>query len=204
MLTRTLSLWRNGVVRRRCLTTTTSDEIRDMLPDHLKGPIRYVEDRDDDIDKDALIDPNFADSTVKLRYRNADGSMYAKGRRKTASARVWIKEIEPKDEFPSFTVNNKPLHEYFKNEDARLWSLQPLGLTETSSKYHVKVLVKGGGLTGQSQAIRHGLATALRFIDPSLRKTLKDAGYLTRDIREVERKKPGRKKARKKKQWVKR
>jgi small subunit ribosomal protein S9 len=59
-------------------------------------------------------------------------------------------------------------------------------------------------MAGQSQAIRHGLATALRFIDPSLRKTLKDAGYLTRDIREVERKKPGRKKARKKKQWVKR
>ena len=85
-----------------------------------------------------------------------------------------------------------------------MYAMQPLALTNTSGKYHVEATATGGGFSGQAQAVRHGLATALRYIDPELRRPLKKAGWLTRDSRIVERKKPGRKKARKMKQWVKR
>jgi len=127
------------------------------------------------------------------------GRAYATGRRKTSSARVWL--------FPGsgrVTVNGKPLIEKFNRllyyEDI----VAPFVVTHTACDFDVWCTVKGGGTSGQAGAIRHGVARALQNFDPAYRPALKAAGYLTRDPRMVEPKKPGRKKARKLKQWVKR
>eukprot|EP00939_MAST-03C_sp_MAST-3C-sp1_P003148 g3148.t1 len=184
-----------------CMRRTLFD-ILDRLPEHLKGPMRYKDKFEEDVAVERG-DPNFQESSVKVRYRDAEGRMYATGWRKSAVARVWIKEVEDGED-PTFTVNKKPLHKYFAQEESRAHALSPLALTGTCAKYHVTTTATGGGTSGQAQAVRHGLATALRFADPSLRLPLKKMGWLTRDSRVVERKKPGRKKARKKKQWVKR
>eukprot|EP00940_MAST-03C_sp_MAST-3C-sp2_P001971 g1971.t1 len=207
----------SSCVSRRCLSAAavtggggdgTAREAKvqavlDRLPARMREePIRYKEAGEEFVEvHDA--DPNFEESSVKVRYRDAQGRMYSTGWRKSAIARVWIKEVENGEE-PIFTVNKKPIHEYFQQETSRLQALSPLALTNTCSKYHVTTTAKGGGYSGQAQAVRHGLATALRYADPSLRLALKREGWLTRDSRIVERKKPGRKKARKSKQWVKR
>lgn len=124
---------------------------------------------------------------------------YGTGRRKTAVARVRLLPGQG-----NFTVNGKDINEYFGYETLKELAKSPLELTEKLSQFDVKVNVKGGGFTGQAGAIRHGVARALLEYDSELREVLKRAGYLTRDSRRKERKKPGLKKARKSPQFSKR
>ena len=124
---------------------------------------------------------------------------YATGRRKTSSARVYLSKGKG-----DITVNSKPLNEYFGRQVAQMLVMQPLKLTELDEKVNIKVMVKGGGSFGQAGAIRHGISRALLLFDEELRPQLKKAGFLTRDSRKVERKKPGLKKARKSSQFSKR
>lgn len=123
----------------------------------------------------------------------------AVGRRKRAVARV---RLYPGD--GQIAINNASLDEYFGRPQDWRDVVAPLKLTNTDSQFNVSVLVKGGGITGQAQAIRHGVARALLVVMPELRPTLRRAGHLTRDPREKERKKPGLKRARKAPQYTKR
>ena len=124
---------------------------------------------------------------------------YGTGRRKTSTARVFIKNGGG-----SITVNQRPVDQYFGREVARMIVRQPLELVELNDKFDINVTVAGGGSFGQAGAIRHGITRALLQYDESLRGTLRKAGYVTRDAREVERKKVGLRKARKKPQFSKR
>lgn len=129
----------------------------------------------------------------------ADTNQLCTGRRKTASARVFIKPGSG-----NITVNKKTLDEYFGRETSRMIVRQPLETVDLLSKLDVNVTVVGGGANGQAGAIRHGLARALVKHDESLRSDMRRAGFLTRDAREVERKKIGLHKARKRPQFSKR
>ncbi len=122
------------------------------------------------------------------------------GRRKTATARVRLHEGGS----GQIIVNGKPYKEYFCREVDWLRIMQPFEVTQTVGQYDVTVLVKGGGITGQAEAIRMGAARALLKINPDLRSVLRNAGFLTRDSRMKERKKPGLKRARKAPQYTKR
>ena len=124
---------------------------------------------------------------------------YATGRRKTSSARVYLKSGKG-----NITVNNRKLDEYFGRKVAQMLVMQPLELVDLSGKVDLDVKVKGGGSFGQAGAIRHGISRALTSYDEELRPQLKKAGLLTRDPRKVERKKAGLVKARKSKQFSKR
>ena len=124
---------------------------------------------------------------------------YGTGRRKTSTARVFITQGSG-----IVTVNGKGLDEYFGRQVARMIVRQPLELLGIPEKFDVNVTVKGGGSFGQAGAIRHGLTRALMAYDESHRSELRKAGYVTRDAREVERKKVGLRKARKKTQFSKR
>ncbi len=124
---------------------------------------------------------------------------YGTGRRKTSTARVFIKPGTGQ-----IIVNDKPLDTYFGRPTARMIVRQPLELTDLAGKFDVKVTVAGGGSFGQAGAIRHGLTRALMEYDETLRGTLRRAGFVTRDAREVERKKVGLRKARKRPQYSKR
>ena len=132
----------------------------------------------------------------------ATKAIYATGRRKAASARVFL--LPAKGEEGTFTVNKLPLSEYFPRETAQMIIDQPLSLTERQNKYDITVTVSGGGKSGQADAVLHGVSRALQKAEIELRPALKKAGFLTRDPRVVERKKPGRHKARKKPQFSKR
>ncbi len=121
------------------------------------------------------------------------------GRRKTAVARVRLHVGNV-----GVIVNQKPLSEYMRNHDWEQVALSPLTLTGTSDRFRVEATVAGGGLSGQANSLRHGISRALCAADPSLRTVLKRAGFLTRDSRAVERKKPGLHKARKRPQYSKR
>lgn len=140
-----------------------------------------------------------------VRHRKVDefGRAYGTGRRKTSTARVWVK----KSETPfggQISINKKTLADYFVRDTYREDVLKPFSVVNEMGNFDVYCTVKGGGLTGQAGAIRHGISRALQLFDPEYRPALKKAGYLTRDPRMVERKKPGQPKARKKFQWVKR
>ena len=124
---------------------------------------------------------------------------YGTGRRKTSAARVFITPGTG-----VIQVNNSPLDQYFGRETARMIVRQPLEVVEMVDKIDVKVTVRGGGNSGQAGAIRHGIARALVEQDENLRVPLRRAGFLTRDAREVERKKVGLRKARKRPQYSKR
>jgi len=124
---------------------------------------------------------------------------YGTGRRKTATARVFLKAGSG-----NITINNRSLDEYFGREVARMIVRQPLELTELTEKFDANITVKGGGAFGQAGAIRHGITRALMNYDETLRGALRAAGYVTRDAREVERKKVGLRKARKSTQFSKR
>lgn len=124
----------------------------------------------------------------------------AVGRRKTATARV---KLTPADK-TTVTVNGKPGDEYFNTRERRAIPLDPLHLDEVAGTYTVEARVQGGGITAQAEAIRMGIARALTEEKDTLRKPLKLAGFLKRDPRAVERKKPGLRKARKRPQWSKR
>ncbi len=124
---------------------------------------------------------------------------YGTGRRKTSTARVFLQNGAG-----NITVNKRPLDQYFGREVARMIVRQPLELVELADKFDINVTVVGGGSFGQAGAIRHGITRALMEYDESLRGTLRVAGYVTRDAREVERKKVGLRKARKRPQFSKR
>ncbi len=124
---------------------------------------------------------------------------YGTGRRKTSTARVFLKPGGGE-----ITVNNRPLDKFFGRQTARMIVRQPLELMEVSDKFDISVTVSGGGTTGQAGAIRHGLTRALLQYDESMRSSLRKAGFITRDAREVERKKVGLRKARKATQYSKR
>ena len=124
---------------------------------------------------------------------------YGTGRRKTSTARVFLTKGTG-----VITINDRTIENYFGREVARMIVRQPLEATEHTESFDVKVTVKGGGSFGQAGAIRHGVTRALMAYDESLRPTLRGAGYVTRDAREVERKKVGLRKARKKPQFSKR
>jgi small subunit ribosomal protein S9 len=124
---------------------------------------------------------------------------YGTGRRKTSAARVFLKPGKG-----AITVNGRPLDEFFGRKTGRMIVRQPLELVQMVDKFDVNVLVDGGGVTGQAGAIRHGITRALMEYDETLRKPLRAAGFVTRDAREVERKKVGRKKARRGPQFSKR
>ena len=124
---------------------------------------------------------------------------YGTGRRKTATARVFLKSGTGQ-----ITVNGKPLDDFFGRPTSRMIVMQPLEITENVGRFDVNVTTSGGGANGQAGAIRHGLARALVDYDEELRGPLRAAGLLTRDSRKVERKKVGLRKARKATQYSKR
>jgi small subunit ribosomal protein S9 len=124
---------------------------------------------------------------------------YGTGRRKTATARVRLKPGTG-----LITVNERALDEFFGRETGRMIVRQPLEVVQLLSKFDITVQVAGGGITGQAGAIRHGITRALMEYDESLRRPLRTAGFVTRDAREVERKKVGRRKARRGPQYSKR
>jgi small subunit ribosomal protein S9 len=124
---------------------------------------------------------------------------YATGRRKEASARVWVKPGSG-----AITINGKGIEQYFKREVLRMVLAQPFEAAEVKGQYDLVATVSGGGLSGQAGAVRHGLARALCEANATLRPALKKAGLLTRDSRAVERKKYGRPGARKRFQFSKR
>ena len=124
---------------------------------------------------------------------------YGTGRRKSSTARVYLRPGSG-----NITVNQRSLDQFFGRKTARMIVRQPLELTELGDKFDVMVRVHGGGTTGQAGAIRHGLTRALIDYDETLRSTLRKAGFVTRDAREVERKKVGLRKARRATQYSKR
>lgn len=124
---------------------------------------------------------------------------YGTGRRKTSTARVYLRPGKG-----DFVVNGKALENYFGRETAKMVVRQPLDLTETNERFDIIVNVNGGGMTGQAGAIRLGITRALMQFDETLRKPLRAAGFVTRDARQVERKKIGLHKARKRPQFSKR
>ncbi|XP_010515253.1 PREDICTED: uncharacterized protein LOC104791136 [Camelina sativa] len=149
----------------------------------------------------ADIELQMQEDIAKARIRQVDetGRAYGTGRRKCSIARVWIQPGEGK-----FHVNEKEFDAYFPMLDHRAALLRPLAETKTLGRWDVKCTVKGGGTTGQVGAIQLGISRALQNWEPDMRTPLRAAGFLTRDSRVVERKKPGKAKARKSFQWVKR
>lgn len=124
---------------------------------------------------------------------------YGTGRRKSSVARVFMKSGKG-----NIIVNDKPVEEYFSRETSRMILRQPLELTENIESFDIKINVFGGGESGQAGAVRHGITRALIDFDATLKSGLSKAGYVTRDAREVERKKVGFRKARRRKQFSKR
>ena len=131
--------------------------------------------------------------------RDALGRSYATGKRKDAVARVWIKPGTGK-----VTVNGKPMNEYFARPVLQMVIGQAFSVANVVGEFDVMATVKGGGLSGQAGAVKHGISQALQLYEPSLRAPLKAAGFLTRDSRVVERKKYGKRKARRSFQFSKR
>ncbi len=130
---------------------------------------------------------------------DSEKSLYATGRRKKAVARVWLQPGGGK-----VAINARSLEDYFGRETSRMVFRQPLELTETTGQFDIFVTVAGGGLSGQAEAIRHGISRALTKSNPDHRPALKKAGYLTRDSRSRERKKYGQRGARARFQYSKR
>ncbi|XBI53028.1 hypothetical protein VPH35_035320 [Triticum aestivum] len=149
----------------------------------------------------AEVERQMQEEIAKARVRQVDekGRAYGTGKRKCSIARVWIQPGDGK-----FVVNDKQFDAYFPILDHRADLLRPFTVTKTLGLWDVACTVKGGGVSGQVGAVRLGISRALQNWEPGLRPYLKAAGYLTRDSRVVERKKPGKAKARKSFQWVKR
>lgn len=157
----------------------------------------------DDVAADVAVDAPVvpAAPTMPLRAQEIDGlgRAYATGRRKDAVARVWVKPGTGK-----ITVNGRDQETYFARPTLRLVINQPFGVTDREGQYDVIATVKGGGLSGQAGAVKHGIAQALTKYEPALRSAVKAEGFLTRDSRAVERKKYGKAKARRSFQFSKR
>ncbi|MGA9252125.1 MAG: 30S ribosomal protein S9 [Roseobacter sp.] len=155
--------------------------------------------------KDVVADSGAAEAVAEQEIVNREpvrdelGRSYATGKRKDAIARVWIKPGSGK-----VTVNGKEQNVYFARPVLQMILAQPFTISGTEGQFDVFATVKGGGLSGQAGAVKHGISKALQLYDPSLRGALKAAGFLTRDSRVVERKKYGKAKARKSFQFSKR
>ena len=139
---------------------------------------------------------NLKQPKIKLDFKD---SKYATGRRKTSIAKVWLKKGSGK-----IYVNGKLFSEYFSNENHKMQITRPFELIKQATEYDVRCSVKGGGPTGQAGAVVHGISKALVLFDENLKPTLRSEKLTTRDSRAVERKKPGRKKARRSFQFSKR
>jgi small subunit ribosomal protein S9 len=150
-------------------------------------------------DADAAEIAQNPDTPLREQELDAQGRAYATGRRKDAVARVWVKPGTGK-----VTVNGKDQEVYFARPTLRLIINQPFTITERDGQYDVVATVRGGGLSGQAGAVKHGISQALSKYEPALRPIVKSAGFLTRDSRVVERKKYGRAKARRSFQFSKR
>lgn len=146
--------------------------------------------------KSAIVVPESSHNELKV---DSLGRCYASGRRKSAVARVWIKYGSGR-----ITVNSDTLTKYFSRPSLRMQINQPFAIADRINKFDVSCTVKGGGLSGQAGAIRHGISQALIILDSELRPVLKANGFLTRDARVVERKKYGKAKARRSFQFSKR
>jgi small subunit ribosomal protein S9 len=143
--------------------------------------------------------PEVAAAPLREQKIDKQGRAYATGRRKDAVARVWVKPGTGK-----ITINGRDQEVYFARPTLRLVINQPFGVAERTEQYDVVATVKGGGLSGQAGAVKHGIAQALTRYEPTLRAVVKAAGFLTRDSRTVERKKYGKAKARRSFQFSKR
>ena len=150
---------------------------------------------------DAATASNVVVESTPLREQEVDalGRSYATGRRKDAKARVWLKPGTGK-----ITVNGRDQEVYFARPTLRLVINQPFSITDREGQYDIIATVRGGGLSGQAGAVKHGISQALAKYEPALRSTVKAAGFLTRDSRVVERKKYGKAKARRSFQFSKR
>jgi small subunit ribosomal protein S9 len=148
---------------------------------------------------EAPVSPAAPPAPLREREVDAQGRSYATGRRKDAVARVWVKPGTGK-----ITINGRDQEIYFARPTLRLVINQPFGIAEREGQYDVIATVKGGGLSGQAGAVKHGISQALTKQEPALRSVVKKAGFLTRDSRAVERKKYGRAKARRSFQFSKR
>ncbi len=137
--------------------------------------------------------------TTRKSAKDKQGRSYATGKRKDAVARVWIMPGKG-----NITINNKSVDEYFARPVLKMVINQPFAITNRENEFDVICTVKGGGLSGQAGAIKHGISKALNEYEPELRTVLKQAGFLTRDDRVVERKKYGKAKARRSYQFSKR
>jgi small subunit ribosomal protein S9 len=161
-----------------------------------------AETKTEDKAEDAQGTPDEQQSTVpteRVQKIDAQGRAYATGRRKDAVARVWLKPGSGK-----VVVNGKDQTDYFCRQTHRLILNQPFLIVNRVGQFDIMCTVKGGGLSGQAGAVRHGISRALENYEPTLRPSLKKAGMITRDDRIVERKKVGKHKARRTKQWAKR
>ena len=147
----------------------------------------------------AALKPAAPEAPKYIQKLDKQGRAYATGKRKNAVARVWIKPGAGK-----ITVNTKTVEVFFARPVLRMMIQQPLVAANRTGQYDVVCTVSGGGLSGQAGAVRHGLSKALTYFEPDLRGALKKGGFLTRDSRVVERKKYGRKKARRSFQFSKR
>ena len=151
-----------------------------------------------------LVDPELAQAAAESQaptepQLDEHGRTYATGRRKDAAARVWVKRGTGQ-----MKINGKDVAEYFARPVLQMILAQPFSVAGVTGQFDVIATVKGGGLSGQAGAVKHGVSKALQLYDPSLRPALKAAGFLTRDSRVVERKKYGKAKARKSFQFSKR
>ncbi|MDR6265508.1 MULTISPECIES: 30S ribosomal protein S9 [Rhodobacterales] len=166
-----------------------SDEIKSL--DELKDAVEA---------SDIVIEAAVETATItREAVRDALGRSYATGKRKDAVARVWIKPGSGK-----VTVNGKPQNVYFARPVLQMILAQPFEIAGVVGEFDVMATVKGGGLSGQAGAVKHGISKALQLYEPTLRAPLKAAGFLTRDSRVVERKKYGKRKARRSFQFSKR
>ena len=163
-----------------------SDEIKSL--DALQGAVET-----------ANLAPQEEVAVAREPVRDALGRSYATGKRKDAVARVWIKPGSGK-----VTVNGRDMNTYFARPVLQMVLRQPFSVAGVAGEFDVMATVKGGGLSGQAGAVKHGISKALQLYEPSLRASLKAAGFLTRDSRVVERKKYGKAKARKSFQFSKR
>ncbi len=162
--------------------------------------INTLEDLKDVVAETGAAEEILAQEVVQREpVRDELGRSYATGKRKDAVARVWIKPGSGK-----VTVNGKEQNAYFARPVLQMILAQPFSVSGTEGQFDVVATVKGGGLSGQAGAVKHGISKALQLYDPSLRGALKAAGFLTRDSRVVERKKYGKAKARKSFQFSKR
>ncbi len=166
----------------------------------MSDDIKSLDDLKDAVDENAeAVVVNHEEQIIREPKRDALGRSYATGKRKDAVARVWIKPGSGK-----VTVNGKELNTYFARPVLQMVLNQPFEVAGVEGEFDVMATVKGGGLSGQAGAVKHGISKALQFYEPSLRAPLKAAGFLTRDSRVVERKKYGKRKARRSFQFSKR